>query len=606
MAKIMSKLNIRKKEVMNNAEINDENEIINKENNTSSSKGNREVSFFKKGIFKQSLMKSVVMLALVPVVILGVFIMFTVDNTLDTRIDEDVANNIRGTALNVLIAYNQNPGDYYVGEDGNLWKGSFNVGRSVELLKSIGEASKVDIAVYTKDKCAVSTKEGEHAIPQDIKKIVIDKESDFFSSNYYMEGVSSYVYGITIIDERTEEIVGMIVVWADRQSRTITKTTVVKYTGIAITVTIIIVSIVAIILSRRIVIAMQDGIKGIRQLSDGELMISSNKKYLKRGDEVGSMHKSLVILVNNLRSMINNIIAQTKKLLQTSKQIDDTANKTKDSIEQVNNAMGIMSETAIAQSKTSDKVVDNIAVLKNMIEHTYNEIQQLNQTKRTMQLEERRVENVVNNLTYINASLNEIIEVINSQVETTYNSANKIKKSAELISEFADETNLLALNAAIEAARVGEQGKGFAIVANQIKQLADQSNVVSMNISNDIGELVKDSNKSLVTMEEVNTIIGKLNDNIVITEDVFTQINTGIDDVSQRVDQIKHSVEKMDDASTSIWEVTDELKEIAKKNSKCASDTNSVTDYMTELFTEASKLKKVSDELADSMKVFKL
>jgi methyl-accepting chemotaxis protein len=268
--------------------------------------------------------------------------------------------------------------------------------------------------------------------------------------------------------------------------------------------------------------------------------------------------------------------------------------------------MGIMSETAIAQSKTSDKVVDNIAVLKNMIEHTYNEIQQLNQTKRTMQLEERRVENVVNNLTYINASLNEIIEVINSQVETTYNSANKIKKSAELISEFADETNLLALNAAIEAARVGEQGKGFAIVANQIKQLADQSNVVSMNISNDIGELVKDSNKSLVTMEEVNTVIGKLNDNIVITEDVFTQINTGIDDVSQRVDQIKHSVEKMDDASTSIWEVTDELKEIAKKNSKCASDTNSVTDYMTELFTEASKLKKVSDELADSMKVFKL
>ena len=90
-----------------------------------------------------------------------------------------------------------------------------------------------------------------------------------------------------------------------------------------------------------------------------------------------------------------------------------------------------MSETAIAQSKTSDKVVENIEVLKNMIEYTYDEIQQLNDTKKSMQFEEKRVEKVVNNLTYINTSLNEIINVINSQDETTYKSATKIKKSIQ-------------------------------------------------------------------------------------------------------------------------------------------------------------------------------
>lgn len=610
MAKFISKLKLRKKEVINTAVSND------KENSNDEKKINNNIvddnvkgsklQKLKQHLFKNSLLKSVVTLALLPILVMGIFIIFIVNTTLDARTNKDVGENLQGTALTVLIAYNQNAGDYYIGEDGNLWKGSFNVGRSTELLRSIGEAADVNIAVYTADECAVSTIEGEHKVPQDIKKIVIDKERDFFSTNYNMEGSPSYVYGVTIIDERTEQTVGMIVVYADRKAEMITKQTVLSYTIGTVVIIIVIVGCIAIILSRALVVSMREGIKNIRQLSDGHLTISSKDKYMQRGDEVGSMHRSVASLVESLRRMIDNSIVQTKKLLQSSKNLDSTATKTKDSIEQVNRAMNVMSETAIAQSKTSDKVVENIEVLKNMIEYTYDEIQQLNDTKKSMQFEEKRVEKVVNNLTYINTSLNEIINVINSQVETTYKSATKIKKSAEMISEFADETNLLALNAAIEAARVGEQGKGFAIVAAQIKALADQSNVVSMNISSDISELVMDSNKSLVSMEQVNAIIDKLNENIITTEDVFVRINSGIDDVSERVEQIETSVGKMEDASTSIWKVTDELKEIARKNSECASDTNSVTDYMTELFTEAKELKKVSDDLAESMKVFKL
>ena len=562
-------------------------------------------SFIKK-IIQPSIIKSRVALSIVPIMLLGIVIIIMVNSILTKTTESDVENNLQGAALTVLIAYSQNPGDYMIGNDGNLWKGNFNIASSNDMLEEISKASKINISYYTKDKCIISTLGKDKKVPKDIKKTVIDEGCDFFSPNYNVEGVPSYVYGITVFQERSEEVVGMIVVSADKASREASRRKVYTITVLCVCLGVVVMVIMASLMARGLIISIKDGVHSINKVSNGQLEITFKKKHFKRKDELGVMYNSVATLVRELRRMINNSLLQTRRIIQTSENIDHTAQKTKDSIKTVNAAMTIMTETAESQFYTSNKVVENVEILKDMIDNTYDEIQELNNTKEAMQSEGGKVDKVVNELMYINNSLNEVIRIINSQIEMTHNSAKKIRKSAEMISSFADETNLLALNAAIEAVRVGEQGKGFAIVAKDIKELADQSNVVSMNISKEIGELVKDSNKSITSMNEVNAIVGRLSNSITVTEQAVGTINNGIGNVSERVASIEERVKRMEKASKSILRITEELKQIADKNSQCASDTSSVTDYMTELFDEAIELKEVSGKLAESMSVFKL
>ena len=96
------------------------------------------------------------------------------------------------------------------------------------------------------------------------------------------------------------------------------------------------------------------------------------------------------------------------------------------------------------------------------------------------------------------------IESMYTQTESTNASVNKISKAATLISEIADQTNLLSLNASIEAARAGEAGRGFAVVAEEIGSLATQSADTAHEINDIIGELTENSEKSMGIMVQMN------------------------------------------------------------------------------------------------------
>ncbi|MBE5934238.1 MAG: hypothetical protein E7262_00415 [Lachnospiraceae bacterium] len=560
---------------------------------------------------KRSVRTIILAVAIVPVVVLGIIVALLFSTTLSRSTDRDVLNNIQGSALTVLTAYNQNPGDYISGADGGLWKGNFNIGGSTELIKSIGEASGIDIFFYSNDACIVSTMEDvaetNMAFPKDIAKAAIEGKYDFSSTNYNVNGVPSYVYGITVFQERSDEdVIGMIVVSADVQSRKASMNNVISITGISVVCLVIASIVLAVIIASRFTSAIKAGVNNIEKVATGELKVNFTNDVLKRQDELGVMNNSLFVLVRELRTMIKKSIEEVDGLQDSAQHLDDTAQKTKESIDTVNKVVGVMTETAEVQYKTSNKVSKNIVVLNEMLNATYEEIVKLNNIKNGMQLEGSNVKNIVEELLYINETLNNVILALNQQIEKTNVSANQIRRFAEQISSFADETELLSINASIEAVRVGEQGKGFGIVANQIKQLADQSALVSKSIADEIKYLLRGSNKTMRNMEEVNEVIGRMNNSIDVTEEIFKNINGGIDVMSGNVEHIKEKIKVMGETSEEIIEVVDELKDAANKNKQTASDTSQVTDCMTDLFYEASEIKKVSQKLSDTMNVFKL
>ena len=234
------------------------------------------------------------------------------------------------------------------------------------------------------------------------------------------------------------------------------------------------------------------------------------------------------------------------------------------------------------------------------------DIQNISNSNKELQSSNKIANRVVVELNTIKDVLNEVIEVINRQSQDTYILTKEIRQYAEMITGFAEETNLLALNAAIEAARVGEKGKGFAIVAAQIQGLADQSAVVSNDISKTVELLVGDSKKSLATMTEVNSVIEKLNTNIDDTKEIFNVVNEGIGYSADGLKKIQEQTAIIDNSRSSIMKVVEDLEDVSKRNIKCATDTEEVTKHIGQLFDEVGNIKNVTQDLVDSIGVFEV
>jgi methyl-accepting chemotaxis protein len=318
------------------------------------------------------------------------------------------------------------------------------------------------------------------------------------------------------------------------------------------------------------------------------------------------MNRSIYNFSAEFRKIIANSIDMTKAMENTSNDLNDTAMNTKSSVGIVDRAMENMSDAANKQAAIVVDVNRDMSNLGNMIKNTYAEIKTINDYNMEILNSSRTANKIVSELTYIKESLNSVIDVINKQAGDTYDLTKTIRKYAEMIVSFADETNLLALNATIEAARVGEEGKGFAIVATQIQGLADQSTSVSNDITKAVNLLVDDSKKSLDTMNQVNSVIEKLNINIDSTKEIFNSVNEGIGYSADGLNKIQEQTAGIDKARSSMMKVMGDLQDVSEKNIKYATDTEEVTKHIGKLFDEIGNIKEMTENLVDSVKIFEV
>ena len=186
----------------------------------------------------------------------------------------------------------------------------------------------------------------------------------------------------------------------------------------------------------------------------------------------------------------------------------------------------------------------------------------------------------------------------------------KIKEATSLISSIADETNLLSLNASIEAARAGEAGRGFSVVASQIQKLAEQSNDSARQIDDIIYTLLEDSQKAVQTMEEVKEIITKQSENVSKTGSVFSQVQGGISESIQGVDEIADRTNQLNMARSNVVDVVQNLTAIAEQNAASTEETsaavNEVANIMQDFSEHAAKLQDIAHTLESNVDIFKL
>ncbi|MBU3111662.1 methyl-accepting chemotaxis protein [Clostridium lacusfryxellense] len=386
----------------------------------------------------------------------------------------------------------------------------------------------------------------------------------------------------------------------------------------SLTISIIISSIIFILIGFVVVYIIASNIsKGLKStskhldlLAKGDLTQEVSPKYLKLKDEVGDMTKSMQTMQESLREMINTIKENSSNVNVQSGNLSSVADEISSASENVALAINEIAQGTGSQAEDLINVTDILNEFSNKLSRMVSEIQIVDSTSREISLRANESSGDMNKLNDSVAKVGHSFKNFNGKIIGLGKDINKINDITNIINSIAEQTNLLALNAAIEAARAGESGRGFSVVADEIRKLAEQSKVSSENISKLISVISKDTDvivqDSLSMDDELINQVDIINNSIIS----FTKIIESVNEVIPKIETVKNSAQDIDQDKNSILTRVEEVSSVALEVSASSEEISASSEEMNaatdEVVTAAKILSAMTSGMLDEVNKFKI
>ena len=553
-----------------------------------------------------------------PVVLLGLLSIFFMLTTVRSSMMEEIEEGLKGTAAATLAAYDQNTGDYMESSNGDIWKGSYNISRSESLVDRIKDNTGMDVTFFYGDRRIMTSaldSNGDRILNSPAGERIVEKVlqngEEYFSSAVSLDGVMNYGYFMPVYQNSSDdEIIGMVFVGTDKENKDAVVNGIIFGIGAAVCVAMILCIGVGLKLATSISHNIKKSISIMGKVAEGDLTVWVDDKMLKRKDEIGDLSRVTVKLKDTLKGILKGISENSASLLEASRALGNAADTTNGTMNEVQNAVSQVVANSTEQSKNSESTSENMRIMGEHITETSTEVDTLNQNAASMQKSSKKTADTLAQLCHINEEVERIIGEVKEQTDRTNVSIQKINTAMEFITSIAEETNLLSLNASIEAARAGESGRGFAVVADQIKKLAEQSNQSGHEIEETTKALMEDSAREMEIMQRMQEIITEQSGSMQETRANVSEVLKEIEDSMQSILQIRESTGRLAESRGEVMEAVEQLSQIAHDNvdstQQTYTETQEVLDTFKQVYDSAGQLKKIADELAESMQYFKI
>lgn len=553
-----------------------------------------------------------------PVVLLGLLSIFFMLTTVRSSMMEEIEEGLKGTAAATLAAYDQNTGDYMESSNGDIWKGSYNISRSESLVDRIRDNIGMDVTFFYGDRRIMTSavdSNGDRILNSPAGDRIVEKVlqngEEYFSSAVSLDGVMNYGYFMPVYQNGSDdEIIGMVFVGTDKENKDAVVNGIIFGIGAAVCVAMILCIGVGLKLATSISHNIKKSISIMGKVAEGDLTVWVDDKMLKRKDEIGDLSRVTVKLKDTLKGILKGISENSASLLEASRALGNAADTTNGTMNEVQNAVSQVVANSTEQSKNSESTSENMRIMGEHITETSTEVDTLNQNAASMQKSSKKTADTLAQLCHINEEVERIIGEVKEQTDRTNASIQKINAAMEFITSIAEETNLLSLNASIEAARAGESGRGFAVVADQIKKLAEQSNQSGHEIEETTKALMEDSAQEMEIMQRMQEIITEQSGSMQETRANVSEVLKEIEDSMQSILQIRESTGRLAESRGEVMEAVEQLSQIAHDNvdstQQTYTETQEVLDTFKQVYDSAGQLKKIADELAESMQYFKI
>ena len=565
-----------------------------------------------------SIQKKILSMTIGPVVLLGLLSIFFMLTTVRSSMMEEIEEGLKGTAAATLAAYDQNTGDYMESSNGDIWKGSYNISRSESLVDRIKDNTGMDVTFFYGDRRIMTSaldSNGDRILNSPAGERIVEKVlqngEEYFSNSVSLDGVMNYGYFMPVYQNGSDdEIIGMVFVGTDKESKDAVVNGIIFGIGAAVCVAMILCIGVGLKLATSISHNIKKSISIMGKVAEGDLTVWVDDKMLKRKDEIGDLSRVTVKLKDTLKGILKGISQNSESLLEASRALGNAADTTNGTMNEVQNAVSQVVANSTEQSKNSESTSENMRIMGEHITETSTEVETLNQNAASMQKSSKKTADTLAQLCHINEEVERIIGEVKEQTDRTNVSIQKINTAMEFITSIAEETNLLSLNASIEAARAGESGRGFAVVADQIKKLAEQSNQSGHEIEETTKALMEDSAREMEIMQRMQEIITEQSGSMQETRANVSEVLKEIEASMQSILQIRESTGRLAESRGEVMEAVEQLSQIAHDNvdstQQTYTETQEVLDTFKQVYDSAGQLKKIADELAESMQYFKM
>ncbi|WP_438347056.1 methyl-accepting chemotaxis protein [Paenibacillus sp. FA6] len=339
--------------------------------------------------------------------------------------------------------------------------------------------------------------------------------------------------------------------------------------------------------------------------SKGDLRVRS--KHVSN-DEIGELSGSFNVMMEQITNLVNQTNNTAQDVLDTASELSDASNKTALSAREIAVATEEIANGASSlatEAERGNELTEHISQQMQTVISANNEMgKAARDVENSSELGTSQLNDLLDQTHQTENMVGSLMKKVDGLKETTMS----VNKVLEVLQNVTKQTNILSLNATIEAARAGAAGKGFMVVADEIRQLADQSRKSIDMVGQITDRIMGEMNETVDALSEAYPLFQHQMTAVKETNDIFVSVQGQMGDFIQRLDSVTQSIEGLSQTQSILSDAMSNVSAVAEESSATSEEVASLSNEQqsigNQLVQLSGKLENVSTELKETLSRF--